>query len=83
MPPKGKRKAAKHIKKSVKNQKKAGGSSSLPHMGSTSRNRKSTDARPTKYSPEGDWIIMGDGSSRPNPKKRGKKKREEKPYKGW
>jgi hypothetical protein len=77
------KKTKKHIKKAVKNRKKGGGSNSLPHMSSTtSKRKKSTDARPTKYSPEGEWKIMQDGSSR-RAVPASKRNKEQKPYKGW
>jgi hypothetical protein len=40
-----------------------------------------TDASPTKYSPEGEWIIMHGGDSRRNPKN--PNRNEDKPYHGW
>jgi hypothetical protein len=70
--------------KSKKRRSKTGTTTSLPHSSSTSQSRKDkmkTDASPTKYSPEGEWIIMHGGDSRRNPKN--PNRNEDKPYHGW
>jgi hypothetical protein len=61
-----------------------GGAGTIPTTGKKVKYNKPAKARPTQYSPKGDWKIMSDGSSRrarkvSSPKNAG----EQKPYAGW